>query len=99
VFLRKSDFVARFGGDEFAVVLRETALKDGLSLAERVLSRVSAAKVPAGDRALALSVSVGVATIELEDDAKAWFDRADRGLYAAKSAGRNRVAAGRASDP
>jgi diguanylate cyclase len=99
VFLRKSDFVARFGGDEFAVVLRETALKDGLSLAERVLSRVSAAKVPAGDRALALSVSVGVAAIELEDDAKAWFDRADRGLYAAKSAGRNRVAAGRASDP
>jgi PleD family two-component response regulator len=56
-------------------------------------------KVPVGDRELTISASVGAATIELEDDAKAWFDRADRGLYAAKSAGRNRVAVGRASDP
>ena len=99
VFLRKSDFVARFGGDEFAVVLRETALQDALSLAERVLLRVRAVKVPVGDREFTISASVGAATIVLEDDAKAWFDRADRGLYAAKSAGRNRVAVGRASDP
>ncbi len=92
VFLRKSDFVARFGGDEFAVVLRETSLKDALALAERVLARVRAVKVMAGDSAIALTVSVGAATIGMSDDAKTWFDRADKGLYAAKSAGRDRVA-------
>ncbi len=94
VFLRKSDFVARFGGDEFAVVLRETALKDALTLAERVLSRVKAVKIPGADQEIALSASMGVAAIEVDDDAKTWFERADRGLYSAKSAGRDRLAVG-----
>ena len=92
VFLRKSDFVARFGGDEFAVVLRETAMKDALTLAERVLARVRALKVPAEGGELALTVSIGVAPIAPGDDAKTWFERADKGLYAAKSDGRDRAA-------
>ncbi len=94
VFLRKSDFVARFGGDEFVVVLRETALGDGLRLAERVRARVRALRISAGDRDIGVSVSMGAAALGIEDDAGAWFERADRGLYAAKSAGRDRVSVG-----
>jgi diguanylate cyclase len=94
VFLRKNDFVARFGGDEFAVILRETALENALALAERVLARARAVKVPAGEREVAITVSIGAAAIELGDDGASWFERADQGLYTAKSAGRDRVAAG-----
>ncbi len=94
VFLRKSDFVARFGGDEFAVVLRETALADALRLGERLLSRVRAIRVASPSGTVVVSVSIGVAEIAAADDVATWFDRADRGLYAAKAAGRDRVAVG-----
>ena len=94
VFMRKSDFVARFGGDEFVVVLRETPLADALRLAERVLSGVRCLCVPAGSRNVRVRVSVGAASIATDDDPKSWFERADRGLYAAKEAGRDRVGVG-----
>jgi len=94
VFLRRTDFVARFGGDEFAAVLRETALRDALLLAERAAARVREARIAFEGRALQVTLSIGVAALEPGDDAAAWFARADRGLYAAKSGGRDRVAAG-----
>jgi len=94
VFMRKSDFVARYGGDEFAVVLREAALGDAARLAERVLSRMRVLRIPAGDRQIGVTVSIGAAALGREDDAKRWFERADRGLYAAKAAGRDAFAAG-----
>jgi len=93
VFLRKKDFVARYGGDEFAVLLRETALADALSLAERVLARVRALQVAGPEGALPVSVSIGVAAAAPGDDPRTWFERADRGLYTAKAAGRDRAAA------
>ena len=93
-FLRKSDFVARYGGDEFAVVLRETTLADAARTAERVLSRVRVLRIPAGDRQVGVTVSIGAAALGREDDAKRWFERADRGLDAAKAAGRDAFAAG-----
>ena len=94
VFMRKSDFVARYGGDEFAVVLREASLADAARLAERVLSRMRVLRIPAGDRQIGVTVSIGAAALGREDDAKRWFERADRGLYAAKAAGRDAFAAG-----
>jgi diguanylate cyclase len=93
VFLRKSDFVSRLGGDEFAIVLRETKMADARTLAERVLGRVRALQVVgAHDEPLRVTVSIGVAQVKDGDDAKAWLDRSDRALYAAKEAGRDRVA-------
>jgi diguanylate cyclase len=94
VFLRKNDFVARFGGDEFAVVLRETALENALALAERVLGRARGWKIAAGGGAVTVTLTIGVAALTAGDDARTWFDRADKGLYAAKTAGRDRAAAG-----
>jgi diguanylate cyclase len=93
VFLRKNDFVSRLGGDEFAIILRETAMRDASALAERVLGRIRSLLVAAtNDETLAVTVSIGVAEIEASDDEKSWLDRADRCLYAAKEAGRNRLA-------
>jgi diguanylate cyclase len=92
VFLRKSDFVAHLGGDEFAVILRETSEADARSLAERVLARIRTLRVPgASAEALPVTVSVGLARIEIDDDEKTWFERADQALYVAKQAGRDRV--------
>lgn len=94
VFLRRSDFVARFGGDEFVVVLRETSLAHVPPLAERLLSRVREMRIPAGEQQVTVSLSMGLAALEDGDDWRTWFDRADRGLYAAKAAGRDRLAIG-----
>jgi diguanylate cyclase len=93
VFLRKNDFVSRLGGDEFAIILRETGMRDATTLAERVLARIRSLLVAAtNDETLSVTVSIGVAEIEASDDEKSWLDRADRCLYAAKEAGRNRLA-------
>ena len=95
VFLRKSDFVSRLGGDEFAVILRETTAVDARALAERVLGRIRALRMVNGEEEpIDVTVSIGLAAIEPGDDGNAWLERADRGLYAAKEAGRDRVASG-----
>ncbi|MBI5069708.1 MAG: GGDEF domain-containing protein [Deltaproteobacteria bacterium] len=94
VFLRKKDFVARYGGDEFAVLLRETEMASALALAERVAGRVRALPIAGAEGPLRVTVSIGVAAAAPGDEARTWFERADRGLYAAKAAGRDRVAAG-----
>ncbi|HZP95205.1 MAG TPA: diguanylate cyclase [Candidatus Limnocylindria bacterium] len=92
--LRTADVLARFGGDEFVVVLPRTGAKDALAAAERL--RISVA----GQRYRTLSgetidatVSVGIASYP-EDGRTAddLFRAGDRGLYAAKESGRNRVA-------
>jgi diguanylate cyclase (GGDEF)-like protein len=91
VFLRKSDFCARYGGDELAVILRETAPKEAEVLAERVLRGVRAINLVGPAGVITPTVSIGVGGFAAGDDAKRWIDRADRGLYAAKQAGRNRA--------
>jgi diguanylate cyclase (GGDEF)-like protein len=95
VFLRKTDFVARMGGDEFAVILRETSEADARTLAERVIARVHNIPIvqatEPGKKNTA-SVSIGLALIKPPDDEKTWVERADRALYLAKQAGRDRVA-------
>lgn len=91
LFLRKSDFVARYGGDELAVVLRETPARDALALAERLVKASQAIELERGGVRIPVTVSVGVAPARLDDDVKSWLDRADRALYAAKQAGRDRA--------
>jgi diguanylate cyclase (GGDEF)-like protein len=91
--VRETDLPARYGGEEFAVLLPETDLDTAREAAERI--RLAVAEKPIDTRrgALAVTLSVGVAV--LDDDTRdlgALFDAADAALYAAKAAGRNRVA-------
>jgi diguanylate cyclase (GGDEF)-like protein len=96
VFLRKTDFVARYGGDELAVVLRETALRQAQSLAERLLRSVRVLKPEGTQGPFPVTVSIGIAAVARDDSIRSWIDRADRGLYAAKGAGRDGVGVGAA---
>ncbi len=91
--VRSTDIVARYGGDEFVVVAPETDLAAARVTAERIRRAVCVAKfaTPEGV-SLTSTVSVGVAELGPMDDASALFGRADRALYAAKRAGKDRVA-------
>jgi diguanylate cyclase (GGDEF)-like protein len=88
--LRASDRVARFGGEEFVVLLGGTA--DALGIAALIRQTVAATPVAHGEVRIAVTVSIGVALPAARDrDIEDTIERADRGLYAAKNAGRDRV--------
>ena len=91
IFLRKNDLVARYGGDELAVVLRETSVRDGQMLADRLLRAVRAVRLECEGTSFGLTVSIGIAALTPKDDGATWLARSDRALYQAKNAGRDRV--------
>ncbi len=91
--LRDYDIVARFGGEEFLVVLPRTIMKDAVVIAERIRRSVEATPLSAGDEKIHLTVSLGIAAIPaIWPDSKEEFIKcADTALYEAKDKGRNRV--------
>lgn len=93
IFLRKNDLVARYGGDELAVVLRETSVTDARSLAERLLRTVRAIRIEREGTSIGLTVSIGVAELRVAEAAASWLDRSDKALYRAKNGGRDQVIA------
>ncbi len=96
VVLRKRDVLARFGGEEFAVLLPDTSLTDARQIAEQLLEAVARAPVPTSAGSLQLSVSIGLAAWDEEmTTIDQLIERADAALYAAKRAGRSRVVADR----
>jgi len=82
--LRPGDFMARFGSDEFAVLLQNVSAEDAVSIAERLRHAADALNV---------SISLGLAPIDGATDAKVLLSRADSALIAAKESGKNRVVA------
>jgi diguanylate cyclase (GGDEF)-like protein len=88
--VRREECLARFGGDEFAVVMPETELAGARIVAERTRGRVELHGFEASGRAIPVTISVGVAALEPGmADADAMLAAADAQLYAAKQAGRN----------
>ena len=95
--VREVDVVARYGGEEFVVVLPETDLEGAGHLAERIRESVRAQPMHTSSGDLELTVSIGVAVYPTDGDAPAALVRAaDRALYAAKAAGRDRWEVARA---
>lgn len=82
-YVRETDIVSRFGGEEFVVVLPNTDLAGACTFAERMRTMVA--------QGASLTVSCGVATAEEGDDAERLLTRADTALYTAKTSGRNIV--------
>lgn len=87
---RSMDLVARYGGEEFDMVLPESDLSAGKVVAERVRTAVEETPLSQGARRLAVTVSVGLSELTSADDPVMLIEEADRALYEAKRAGRNR---------
>jgi diguanylate cyclase (GGDEF)-like protein len=86
--VRSPDLVARTGGEEFAVLLPDTSIDAARTVAERIRGRVRNAPIVLGSASLAVSVSVGCAHGAASDEL---LRVADRAMYEAKRAGRDRV--------
>ena len=97
--LREPDILARLGGEEFAITLPGTDLAGAIKAAERVRRAVRATTLQQSGPDYLLTVSIGVVLVDPDEDINAALARADRALYAAKNAGRDRVMAGDAMQP
>jgi diguanylate cyclase (GGDEF)-like protein len=89
--LRAMDTLGRIGGEEFAVLLPETALADACEVAERMRATVEDCAMNAPQGTFQVTVSIGVAQIQEGETFESMMARADLHLYGAKHSGRNRV--------
>ena len=87
---RRGDFVARYGGEEFAVVLGDTPLDGATLVARRIVEAVRRLTIDLDAESLTITVSVGIAQLDADEQLATWLARADQGLYQAKQQGRNR---------
>ncbi|NCA72346.1 MAG: PAS domain S-box protein, partial [Sphingobacteriia bacterium] len=86
--LRATDVLARWGGEEFVVLLPHTRGEDAVRLAENLRQLVAGEPFPEVGR---VTLSLGVAEFQPDETSDRWLKRVDDALYAAKTAGRNRV--------
>jgi diguanylate cyclase (GGDEF)-like protein len=91
-FLRGDDFCARFGGEEFVVVLPDTPLATAMEIGERIRKGIAQAPLLSEPRVQA-TVSIGVAAMDREQSLNELFAAADAAVYLAKNEGRNQVRA------
>jgi len=99
--MRAADIPCRWGGEEFCVLLPETDREGARSIAERLRARIGELAMTIGGGVVRTTVSIGVACHPGDDagEAGTMLERADRALYAAKQAGRDRVMMAGAPDP
>ncbi|MCI4677901.1 PleD family two-component system response regulator [Rhodoblastus acidophilus] len=93
--VRSADLMCRLGGEEFVVVMPDTRLTTAQCVGERIRAAVAGTPFPvkSGDRAIPITVSIGVADSLGGEPIDALLRRADQALYLSKNAGRNRVTA------
>ena len=91
VHLRPHDLLVRYGGEEFAILLTDTGIVKAKSIAERLRSIVAASDIHSADLVFKITISIGIASAKQEGKLEDFFAEADRAIYRAKEAGRNRV--------
>ena len=93
--VRGRDFLARFGGEEFVVILSQTPLSGAKTVAENIRNFFNQTKLKVVSTSKDLgkvTVSIGAAIYRYDEPIKEFIDRSDQALYFAKNTGRNRVA-------
>lgn len=90
--IRESDFVARFGGDEFAVILIKAGAKSAADIAWKLCTNVRESRFLLDGANVSTTLSIGVAEVFANESAEALLKRADQALYRVKEEGRNGVA-------
>ena len=94
--IRTVDYAARYGGDEFILVLPETGIQGAKALAERLRRAAEEERFAARDQTFQVTISVGVLEYVAGDRVPVWkklLEQVDQALYASKAEGRNRVTA------
>ena len=89
--LRKTDFIARFGGEEFVVLLPNTPYEAGQQLMDALRDSISNCPFHFKGERVVITLSAGLTAFGQDDTTERAFERADGALYRAKNAGRNRV--------
>ncbi|MES2855533.1 MAG: GGDEF domain-containing protein [Bdellovibrionota bacterium] len=90
VFHRDGDFVARIGGEEFAIVLPNHTMDDTVKLADQLMARIRKDVFIEKNMELRFTVSMGLSQLLDGETTDQWLKRADEALYASKNGGRNR---------
>lgn len=88
---RNYDILARWGGEEFILLLCETNIEEGLSMAERIRHAVCTRQLTYQGRSFSISVTIGIAEMSPEDDLEQVIRKADAAMYQGKQMGKNRV--------
>jgi diguanylate cyclase len=91
--LRGSDFLARFGGDEYALILIKTDAAAATEVAWKLCEEVRGSRFLLNDTALTMTLSIGVAEAKVDDTEETLLERADAALYRRKQDGRNGASA------
>ncbi|THB67745.1 MAG: GGDEF domain-containing protein [Gammaproteobacteria bacterium] len=89
--LRETDFIARFGGEEFVIIMPETTGEDASKVADKLRVTVNDCPFHSNNEKVPVTISFGVAEFKKEDSCEAVFDKADKALYKSKENGRNQV--------
>jgi diguanylate cyclase (GGDEF)-like protein len=89
--LRKYDFAGRYGGEEFFVLLSNSTEVQAERIGDRFRREMAETRFTCNGESFAVTLSIGVARFRDGDTQDSWIERADRALYQAKDAGRNRV--------
>ena len=89
--IREIDMLARWGGEEFAVLLVDSNIEDAHSMAEKIRSFSEALTVSIDKNKIKFTVSIGCSELSINDSIESMLKRADQCLYQAKNEGRNRV--------
>jgi diguanylate cyclase len=89
--LRKTDFIARFGGEEFVLLIPSTPMEGGHQLLQTLLDGVEQCPFHFRGERVTITLSAGLTAFTGEEGSDTVFERADQALYRAKSGGRNRV--------
>lgn len=89
--VRSNDYFARFGGEEFVIILQATPIKTAHEVAERVRQTVEMHTFTFEGKSVKVTISIGVSTKVLTDTWEKMYNRADQALYQSKQSGRNKV--------
>tara|TARA_R110002020_G_scaffold463360_1_gene683408 strand:- start:3813 stop:4202 length:390 start_codon:yes stop_codon:yes gene_type:complete len=92
--VREVDHVARWGGEEFAIIFPQTAMEEASQVVERIRLGIEAMRFDKVDSNARVTVSIGITALLPNISAAQLLKQADRALYEAKSKGRNRIVRG-----
>ncbi len=89
--IRATDMLFRYGGEEFVVLLGNTDCDKSYVIADRILESVRDINILADEKKVDLTVSIGMACLDVQDTGESLFNRADGAMYSAKNDGRDQI--------